>query len=172
MAVNVDREDGVISQIQQSGRLGFPAFGPHPRKPNPSRGAASPGPRAHAESRRILFIEDDTLIADMYRMKLESEGWNVEVASDGEAGVRQALADPPDLVLLDILLPRLDGIEVLRLLRAEMATRSVPVLILSNAVGLGGREEEAQGLGIVDWVVKANVTPSGLATRVARILAD
>ena len=108
----------------------------------------------------------------MYRMKLESEGWTVEVASDGEAGVRQALADPPDLVLLDVLLPRLDGIEVLRVLRADPTTRAVPVLILSNAVGLGGRDEEAQALGIVDWVVKANVTPAGLAARVARILSD
>ena len=112
------------------------------------------------------------MIADMYRMKLEGEGWNVDLAYDGEDGVRQALEDPPSLILLDVLLPRLDGIEVLRLLRADEATRDVPVLILSNAVGLGGREEEAQGLGIVDWVVKANVTPSGLAARVARILAD
>jgi len=105
-------------------------------------------------------------------MKLESEGWSVDVAADGESGVRQALANPPDLVLLDVLLPRLDGIEVLRLLRADHGTRTVPVLILSNAVGIGGREEEARALGIVDWVVKANITPSSLATRVARILAD
>jgi DNA-binding response OmpR family regulator len=126
----------------------------------------------HGQVRRILFIEDDRLIADMYRLKLESEGWNVEVAPDGEAGVRQAIANPPDLVLLDVLLPRLDGIEVLRLLRADRNTRTVPVLILSNAVGIGGREEEARALGIVDWVVKANITPSSLAARVARILAD
>ena len=120
----------------------------------------------------MLFIEDDRLIAEMYRMKLEAEGFNVEIAYDGEAGVSAALANPPDLVLLDVLLPRLDGIEVLRLLRAERSTRTVPVLILSNAVGLGGREEEARSLGVVDWVVKANVTPSGLVTRVNRILAD
>jgi DNA-binding response OmpR family regulator len=133
---------------------------------------AASRPQPHAETRRVLFVEDDRLIAEMYRLKLEAEGFAVEIAYDGEAGVRQALADPPDLVLLDILLPRLDGIEVLRRLRAERATRRVPVLILSNAVGLGGREEEARALGIVDWVVKANVTPSGLVTRVNRILAD
>jgi DNA-binding response OmpR family regulator len=108
----------------------------------------------------------------MYRLKLEGEGFIVEVAPDGESGARMAIANPPDLILLDILLPRLDGIEVLRLLRAERSTRGVPVLILSNAVGLGGREEEARSLGIVDWVVKANVTPSGLVTRVNRILAN
>jgi len=108
----------------------------------------------------------------MYRMKLEGDGFIVEVAQDGESGARMAMANPPDLILLYVLLPRLDGIEVLRLLRAERTTRHVPVLILSNAVGLGGREEEARSLGIVDWVINANVTPSGLVTRVSRILSN
>ena len=93
-------------------------------------------------------------------MKLESEGWNVEVASDGEAGLRRALEDPPSLVLLDLLLPRMDGIEVLRQIRGAADTRTVPVLILSNALGISGREREARALGIVDWVVKANTTPA------------
>jgi DNA-binding response OmpR family regulator len=105
-------------------------------------------------------------------MKLESEGWNVELAYDGEDGLRRALADPPALVLLDLLLPRMDGIEVLRQIRAADETRAVPVLILSNALGLSGRESEARNLGIVDWVVKANTTPAALSTRVARILGD
>jgi len=105
-------------------------------------------------------------------MKLESEGWNVEVASDGEAGLRRALEDPPSLVLLDLLLPRMDGIEVLRQIRGAADTRTVPVLILSNALGISGREREARALGIVDWVVKANTTPAALSSRIARILGD
>lgn len=105
-------------------------------------------------------------------MKLESEGWNVEVASDGEAGLRRALEDPPSLVLLDLLLPRMDGIEVLRQIRDAAETRAVPVLILSNALGISGREQEARNLGIVDWVVKANTTPAALSSRIARILGD
>jgi len=125
-----------------------------------------------ARPQRILFIEDDRFIADMYVMKLESEGWNVEVASDGEAGLRRALEDPPSLVLLDLLLPRMDGIEVLRQIRDAAETRNVPVLILSNALGISGREQEARALGIVDWVVKANTTPAALSSRIARILGD
>jgi len=105
-------------------------------------------------------------------MKLESDGWNIEVAMDGEAGLRRALEDPPSLVLLDLLLPRMDGIEVLRQLREADQTRTVPVLILSNALGLAGRESEARSLGIVDWAVKANTTPAALSSRVARILGD
>jgi len=105
-------------------------------------------------------------------MKLESEGWNVEVASDGEAGLRRVLEDPPSLVLLDLLLPRMDGIEVLRQIREAAETRTLPVLILSNALGISGREQEARALGIVDWVVKANTTPAALSGRIARILGD
>ncbi|HZQ49085.1 MAG TPA: response regulator [Candidatus Dormibacteraeota bacterium] len=171
MALPLNREDGVIGKVEEPRRFGFPPFEPHPLKPIRRHWQAS-APQPRPQARRILFIEDDRLIADMYRMKLEGDGFIVEVAQDGESGARMAMANPPDLILLDVLLPRLDGIEVLRLLRAERSTRHVPVLILSNAVGLGGREEEARSLGIVDWVIKANVTPSGLVTRVSRILSN
>lgn len=172
MTLHIDGEDRVIGQVEEPIGIGFPAFDPRPFTPVGRHAAAASSPSPEPQARRILFIEDDRLIADMYRLKLEGEGFIVDIAYDGEAGARIAIANPPDLILLDILLPRLDGIEVLRLLRSERATRNVPVLILSNAVGLGGREEEARSLGIVDWVVKANVTPSGLVTRVSRILAN
>jgi len=73
--------------------------------------------------------------------------------------------------LLDLLLPRMDGFEVLRRLRSNASTQDIPVLVVSNASGLGGREEEARKMGIVDWMVKANTTPATLASRVGRILA-
>jgi DNA-binding response OmpR family regulator len=171
MTLRFDRENGVVGEFEQARSVVFPPFGAGSLVSAP-RHSASSQTSPSARARRILFIEDDRLISDMYRMKLESEGFIVEVAQDGESGARMATANPPDLILLDILLPRLDGIEVLRLLRADRSTRGIPVLILSNAVGLGGREEEARSLGIVDWVIKANVTPSGLVTRVSRILAN
>ena len=108
----------------------------------------------------------------MYRLGLEAAGWSVDVAHDGESGLSQALADPPALILLDLLLPRMDGFEVLRRLRSNASTQHIPVLVVSNASGLGGREEEARKIGIVDWMVKANTTPATLVTRVGRILAD
>jgi CheY-like chemotaxis protein len=173
MAVRVDGEDGIVGKVQEPGRFGSPPLDPHSPKPTGVRSAFPAGdPEPQAQSRRILFIEDDRFIADMYRMKLESEGWNVELASDGEAGLRRTLEDPPALVLLDMLLPRMDGIEVLRKIRAADETRTVPVLILSNALGLSGREQEARSLGIVDWAVKANTTPAALSSRIAKILGD
>jgi DNA-binding response OmpR family regulator len=172
MAIGINREGGVEREIQEPSRFGLPFFGSHYPKRTRTRGMAAGQPRPDARPRRILFIEDDRFIAEMYRLRLETDGWNVELAFDGESGVRQALTDPPALILLDILLPRLDGIEVLRRLRGATPTRDVPVLIISNAAGVSGRESEARELGIVAWIVKANTTPARLADRVSRILAD
>src|SRR4029077_11257145 len=173
MAIRVDGEDGIVGKVQEPGRFSSRPFDPHSPKPTRGRSAFPAGDlKPQAQSRRILFIEDDRFISDMYRMKLESEGWDVELASDGEAGLRRTLEDPPALVLLDMLLPRMDGIEVLRQIRATEATRTVPVLILSNALGLSGREQEARVLGIVDWAVKANTTPAALTNRIAKILGN
>lgn len=119
---------------------------------------------------RVLLIEDDALIADMYRMKLDAAGLAVDIAYDGEAGLRQAIAEPPDLILLDMMLPRLDGLDVLRGLRASERTRSVHVLVVSNSAGIAGLEHEARRLGIEDWIVKAKTTPTRLAALVTRIL--
>jgi DNA-binding response OmpR family regulator len=172
MAIRLNRESGVEREVQKPGSFGLPFFGGHYPKGTGPFGLAAGQPRRELGARRILFIEDDRFIAEMYRIRLEDDGWNVELAFDGETGVRQALASPPDLILLDILLPRLDGIEVLRRLRAAVTTRGVPVLVISNAAGLSGREGEARELGIVDWIVKANTTPARLADRVSRILSD
>src|SRR5437879_957185 len=88
MAARVDGEDGSVGKVQEAGRFGSRPVDPHSPKPARGRSAFPAGDhKPQAQSRRILFIEDDRFIADMYRMKLESEGWNVELASDGEAGL-------------------------------------------------------------------------------------
>lgn len=172
MALSFDGKNGVKGDVKQPGRLGLLPFETHPSKGRVPYEASAGVPLPAAQGRHILFIEDDRLIADMYRVRLEADGWSVTIAPDGEDGVRQAVANPPALVLLDLLLPRLDGLEVLRSLRAADETRKVPVLIISNATGASGREDEARRLGIVDWIVKANTTPANLAGKVALILAD
>jgi len=172
VSIRFDREHRVRSEVEQPSRLVFPPFGPHLQKGTGARaGAARQRLARDQRAKRILFIEDDRFIADMYRLGLEFGGWQVDVIHDGESGLSQALADPPELILLDLLLPRMDGFEVLRRLRANPSTRDIPVLVVSNASGLGGREEEARKMGIVDWMVKANTTPAALASRVGRILA-
>ncbi|HET7466280.1 MAG TPA: response regulator [Candidatus Dormibacteraeota bacterium] len=172
MSARIDRENRVKREVEQLSRLVFPPFRSHHQKSTePYAQRAGIGWARAEDPKRILFIEDDRFIADMYRLGLENGGWSVEIAHDGVEGLRRALAAPPALILLDLLLPRMDGFEVLRQLRANESTRDTPVLVVSNATGLGGREEEAQGLGIEDWMVKANTTPAALVTRVGRILA-
>ena len=178
MTIRFDREDRVKSEVEQLGRLVFapfpgPPFPGHQPKRTRQYGLSAGQARAvDAPERRILFIEDDRFIADMYTMGLETSGWTVDVAHDGAEGLRMALEAPPALVLLDLLLPRMDGFEVLRQMRANERTRNIPVLILSNASGLGGREQEARQLGIEDWMVKASTTPAALVNKIGRILAD
>jgi len=179
MRIRFDREDRIKGEVEQLSSLVFPPFpspplpGHHPKRTRQYGWfAAGEAKEVEAAERRILFIEDDRFIADMYRLGLETGGWTVDLAHDGAEGLRMALEAPPALVLLDLLLPRMDGFEVLRKLRSNERTRDVPVLILSNASGLGGREDEARQLGVEDWMVKANTTPAALVNKVGRILAD
>ena len=126
--------------------------------------------RSRGRGRRLLMIEDDRSIAQMYAFRLEQDGWAVEIATDGEAGAAKSLAAPPALIVLDVMLPGIDGLEVLRRLRASASTRDVPVVVLSNSAGIGGKQERARELGILDWLTKARTTPGDLAAKIGRHL--
>ena len=119
---------------------------------------------------KIAIIEDDSTIAAMYRMKFESEGFEVEVAANGKLGVELAEHMKPDLILLDLQMPEMNGDEALALIRQEDWGKHVPVLILTN---LG--EEEApkslRELGVMHYIVKAELTPSQVLKRVKEVLA-
>ena len=111
------------------------------------------------------MVEDDSAIASMYRIRLHAAGWEVHVAGFGELGVELAQELLPDVVVLDIMLPGIDGIEVLRRLRADARTRNTKVIVLSNSAGLPSAADEARGLGIVEWLVKSRVSPTELVHR-------
>lgn len=117
-----------------------------------------------------MMIEDDETIASMYQLRLEAEGWEVHVADSGEAGIDLATSLSPDAVVLDIMLPGIDGVEVLRQLRASDATRGLRVVVLSNSAGLPESAEEARRLGIVEWLVKSRVSPSQLLERLDEVV--
>lgn len=114
---------------------------------------------------RVLLVEDDQEFAEMYRLKLEADGYEVRIAADGEEGLVMAVDDPPDLIFLDIRMPRLGGLEMLERLRAEPTTESLPVVILSN---YGEDELRKRGfdLGALEWLIKANVTPGEVSNRI------
>ncbi|HSO94394.1 MAG TPA: response regulator, partial [Candidatus Dormibacteraeota bacterium] len=102
----------------------------------------------------VLLVEDDPSVLEMYRLKLELDGYRVNTALDGEDGLKKAGELNPDIIFLDIRLPKMDGLEVLRKLRAEDKTRDIPVIILSNY-----DEEDlvARGLrlGAHEYLIKA-----------------
>lgn len=119
--------------------------------------------------KRILLVEDDRFLRRACEASLRQKGYTVIPATDGEEGLRLARAEMPDLVLLDLLMPKLPGLEVLRALKADPATKAIPVLILSNS----SREQdvtEVINLGAVDYWVKANLSLKELGERVSRLL--
>jgi CheY-like chemotaxis protein len=127
-----------------------------------SRDLSSAMEKREEDEVRVLFVEDDPAVAQMYRLKLELDGYSVEIATDGEQAVAKALADPPDIVFLDIRLPKLDGLGVLEALRGQEQTRQIPVVILSN---YSERELINRGLklGALEYLIKSQTTPARVA---------
>jgi CheY-like chemotaxis protein len=113
---------------------------------------------------RILFVEDDASVAQMYRLKLELDGYTVDVAGDGITALEKARTIRPDIVFLDLRLPKLDGLAVLERLRADTSTAAIPVVILSN---WNEKElvERGISLGALDHLIKSQTTPARLSQR-------
>lgn len=108
---------------------------------------------------KILIAEDEESLLELYRLRLQQAGFEVFVAGDGEAGVLMAHTSHPDLILLDILIPKADGYDMLRELKGSKDMHDIPVIIFSN---LSQKDEIEKGLklGARDFIVKTSVTPS------------
>lgn len=114
---------------------------------------------------KILIVEDDKFLRGLIASKLAKEGFEVVEAADGEDGVKKIPEAMPNLVLLDLLLPGIDGFEVLKQVKAIEAVKNIPVIILSN---LGAKEDIEKGLslGAIDFMVKAHFTPEEIIEKV------
>lgn len=118
----------------------------------------------------ILLVEDDPHIARMYRFKLEYDGYRVHLAMTGETALALAFRSHVDLVLLDMGLPAMDGLQVLAALRADGRTVSLPVVILSNYDDPELIERALQ-LGAIDYLVKSKATPGKVSSGITRWMA-
>lgn len=127
--------------------------------------------RAGRDRVRVLFVEDDPSVAQMYRLKLELDGYDVEVATDGEKALEIARSNAPDIVFLDIRLPKLDGFGVLEALRKDPRTERLPVVILSN---YSEKQLIERGLrmGARDYLIKTQTTPARLSLGLETWLKD
>ncbi|HVH63702.1 MAG TPA: response regulator [Candidatus Dormibacteraeota bacterium] len=113
---------------------------------------------------RVLFVEDDASVAQMYRLKLEMDGYSVDVAEDGITALEKARRTLPDIIFLDIRLPKLDGLGVLEELRKDPRTSRARVVMLSN---WNEKElvERGRQLGAIDHLTKSQTTPAMLSLR-------
>jgi len=118
---------------------------------------------------KIAIIEDDQAISQMYRIKFESEGYTVETAPNGKLGLKLVDEMRPDIVLLDIMMPEMNGDEVLREIRSKDWGKSIKVIILTN---MGEQEAPAQlkSLDVSAFIVKAEMTPRQVAEKVKKHL--
>ncbi len=142
-----------------------------PRRTLKAVGEVGDESRAGRDRVRVLFVEDDPSVAQMYKLKLELDGYDVDVVSDGEKAVDAARKTVPDIVFLDIRLPKLDGFGVLEALRKDPRTERLPVVILSN---YSERELIDRGLrlGALDYLIKTQTTPAHLSRGMEGWLKD
>lgn len=120
---------------------------------------------------RISIIEDDQLIAQMYRMKLEEEGYDVDVAENGMNGIKMVAQTMPDLIILDYTLPDVDGSAVLREIRRDGTAVETPVIVLTNMDSEDVANELAKW-NIVDYIVKVNLTPREVVAKIKSVLGE
>ena len=116
---------------------------------------------------RILIAEDDIQLVDMYKRKFDIEGFLTEIAEDGEKTLKAIREFKPDLVLLDIMMPKIDGLEVLEILRNNPETKDILVVMGSETVA-----RKIKNLHATDYIVKADFTPLEVANRVTKILNE
>ena len=133
-----------------------------------STSGESGGPGSESPS-RVLLIEDDPAIAQMYRYQLEADGYRVEVASNGHAGWNLIQQLRPDVVLLDIRLPGMDGFQILEAVRDHQLAE-IPVVVLSN-FGDHQMMQRAKSLGVREYLVKSRVTPEQISARIPQWIA-
>lgn len=118
---------------------------------------------------KILFVDDDNFLRKVYEAELKEKNFDVILAQDGEEGLEKAQLEDPDLIILDMIMPKKSGFEVLTELQRNQKTRNIPVIILSN---LGQEDDKKKGidLGAVDYLIKDNITLGILVDKINQYL--
>lgn len=121
--------------------------------------------------KKVLVVEDDQFLANAYKLKLSKSGYEVIIASDGAEALEFIKQDRPDIVLLDLIMPNVDGFACLEAMQADENLKTIPVVIASN---LGQNEdiERAKSLGAVDFIIKSNVSIEEIVEKVRSIVSN
>ncbi len=118
-------------------------------------------------AKKILLVEDEELVLDLLQRKLTNEGYEVSVAKDGEEGIQIMKKVKPDLVLLDIIMPKMGGFEVMEEMQKVPELKQIPVIVISNS-GQPVEIDKAQRLGAKDWLIKTQFDPQEVIDKVVK----
>ena len=118
-------------------------------------------------AKKILLIEDEELMIDLLQRRLTKEGYEISVARDGEEGLKVMREKGPDLVLLDIIMPKMGGFEVMEEMGKNKELKKIPVIVISNS-GQPVELDKAQKLGAKDWLIKTEFDPQEVVDKVIK----
>lgn len=119
--------------------------------------------------KKILIVEDDEAILAMYKSKFEADGFLAITAKTGADGLEFAKTEKPDIIMLDVILPQMDGFTVLAELKKDIKTKNIPVIMLTN-LGTDEDKEKGEKFGAADYIVKANMTPAEVSEKIKKLL--
>jgi len=122
------------------------------------------------KGKKVLLVDDDPLINRMYQKKLSQDGYQVDVTRNGEEALAHAKKNKPDIILLDLMMPKMGGVETLKLLKKDSQLKKVPVLILTNLEDQSGDKKKAKKLGAVDYLVKSEISLQELSDVVKKTI--
>lgn len=119
---------------------------------------------------KILIVEDDPLISRMYQKIFKFEGYDVETAGDGQEGIDKVRSVNPTLVILDVMMPKMNGLQVLEKLKGDPATKKIPVVMLTNLAGQSDAEK-ALSMGAIKYIIKSEYEPKQITDMIKEVLA-
>lgn len=122
-----------------------------------------------SEKRKILIVEDDTFIVDIYQMKFSQEGFEVIAAEDGIRALEILNQEIPDIILLDMMMPKMGGMDVLEKIKANEKTKKIPIIMLTN-IAEKDDVDESFALGADEYMIKSHFTPAEVLKKVNALL--
>lgn len=120
----------------------------------------------------VLLVDDDPLIIRMYQNRFELEGYKVNTAFNGDEAVASVIKEKPDVILLDLMMPKMNGVETLKIFKKDSKTSSIPIIILTNLGDKDGDIEAAKKMGALDYIVKSQINLKFLTERVKKAIEE
>ena len=120
---------------------------------------------------KVLLVDDDPLIIRMYEYRLRHDGYEIKLAFDGEDAFLKAKKEHPDIILLDLMMPKMNGVETLKFLKKDEDTKDIPVIILTNLGDDPAYMDLTKEMGSPEYLIKAETSLKQLSERVAKIIA-